>query len=496
MIAKNSKTIIIGAGIAGIASAIRLALKGYQVTVYESNAYPGGKLSRFNQGQYSFDAGPSLFTMPHYVDELFLLANKKPEDYFTYKKLDEVCRYFWDDGTSLTATANRETFCKNVEAKTTSTKSELIKYLKKSSTIYKITHQVFLEKSLQKLTTYLSLNTLKSVFNFGKIDAFRTMAEANEAFFTDPKMVQYANRFATYNGSNPYQAPATLNVIPHLEQNLGVYFPRNGMHSIITSLVTLAEELGVKFCYNTFVDEICVQNKTVTGIIVKKEFIPANIIVSNMDIYFTYTQLLRTQKQPIKILKQQRSSSALIFYWGIKQNFEQLGLHNILFSNNYKAEFEAIFNDKTIAIDATIYINISSKQKPDDAPNDAENWFVMINVPNNTGQNWDDLIAQARSNIINKINKQFSIDIESLIENESILDPRSIQTNTQSYQGSLYGTSSNNQFAAFLRHANFSSKIKNLYFAGGSVHPGGGIPLSLLSAKIVVDLIKPFYAKT
>ncbi|TAF46402.1 MAG: phytoene desaturase [Sphingobacteriales bacterium] len=484
------KAIIIGAGIAGIASAIRLAVKGYNVTVYEANAEAGGKLVRFKQGAYSFDAGPSLFTMPNYVTELFTLAGKKPEDYFTYQKLDEVCRYFWADGTTLSASADSEIFGQQVAEKTKSSALELNRYLKKSKTIYNITHHVFLEKSLQKLATYVSFKTLKSVFNFGKIDAFKTMAQANEAFFTDPKMVQYANRFATYNGSNPYQAPATLNVIPHLEQNMGAYFPDKGMYSIVQSLVKLAQELGVKFCYNTFVDEICVQHKAATGILIKDEFIDANVVVSNMDIYFTYTQLLRKQTPPKAVLKQHRSSSALIFYWGIKQSFAQLGLHNILFSDDYKAEFEAIFKQKSIAADATIYINISSKLKPDDAPRGCENWFVMINVPNNTGQNWDALIAKARTHIIQKINHQFGIDVQTLIENESILDPRSIQTNTQAYQGSLYGTSSNNQFAAFLRHANFSSKIKNLYFVGGSVHPGGGIPLSLLSANIVADLIK------
>lgn len=483
------KAIIIGAGIAGIATAIRLAVKGYQVTVYEANAYPGGKLAHFKQGDYSFDAGPSLFTMPQYVTELFKLAHKNTDDYFTYKKLDEVCRYFWADGTKFSASANTHIFANEVEKNTKSKASELSKYLSKSRTIYKITHHVFLEKSLHKLATYLSLKTLKSVFNFGNIDAFRTMAQANQSFFTDPKMQQYANRFATYNGSNPYKAPATLNVIPHLEQNLGTYFPCKGMYSIVQSLVKLANDLGVKFIYNTLVDEICVKNKTVSGILVKQNFVPANVVVSNMDVYFTYTRLLKNHKAPNKILQQERSSSALIFYWGIKQKFTSLGLHNILFSNNYKTEFETIFDKKTIPTDATIYINISSKHKPNDAPPDCENWFVMINVPNNTGQNWDELIAQARTNIIAKINQQFKVDLETLIVNESILDPRQIESRTFSYQGSLYGTSSNNQFAAFLRHANFSSKIKNLYFAGGSVHPGGGIPLSLLSAKIVSNLI-------
>ncbi|MFC5285160.1 1-hydroxycarotenoid 3,4-desaturase CrtD [Pedobacter alpinus] len=484
------KAIIVGAGLAGIASAIRLSIKGYEVAVYEANDYAGGKLSDFKQGDFRFDAGPSLFTMPQYVDELFELAGKNPKDDFEYEKLDTICKYFWDDKTTLTAFADVDKFATEVEENTKSDAKELKNFLKKSETIYDITHEVFLEKSLHLLNTYTNTNTAKSFLRFGEIDAFRTMAKANQSFFKDDKMVQYANRFATYNGSNPYKAPATLNIIPHLEQNFGAYFPKGGMYAITKSLVKLAEDLGVVFKYNIIVDDIVVEDKIVKGIKVKQQFIAADVVISNMDVYFTYKKLLKDQKQPQQILKQERSSSALIFYWGIKQEFKQLSLHNIFFSNNYKQEFEAIFKDESICNDPTVYVNISSKYHIEDAPKGCENWFTMVNVPNNTGQNWETLIAETRKNIIKKLNKNLEVDLENLIENESILDPRTIESKTSSFRGSLYGTSSNNQFAAFLRHANFSKQIKNLYFVGGSVHPGGGIPLALLSAKIVADMVK------
>lgn len=484
-----AKAIIIGAGIAGIGTAIRLAVKGHNVQVFESNSYAGGKLSSFTQGDYRFDAGPSLFTMPQYVDELFLLAGKNPKDYFNYKKLNEVCKYFWDDGTFLSASANIEEFAKEIESKTTSKGSEIKNFLSKSERIYDITNKVFLEKSLHKASTFLNLNTFKSFLRFGEIDAFRTMAKANQSFFTDEKMVQYANRFATYNGSDPYQAPATLNVIPHLEQHFGAFFPDEGMVSITNSLVKLAEDLGVKFHFNKQVEEISLARKKINGVKVNNQLIESDIVISNMDVYFTYKKLLKDETQPKKILKQERSSSALIFYWGIKKEFPSLGLHNIFFTNNYEKEFEYIFKSKTLYHDPTVYINISSKLKKDDAPQGCENWFTMINVPNNIGQDWEAFKKEARQNIIKKINKVLNIDLEALIENETILDPVLIESRTSSYQGSLYGTSSNNQFAAFLRHANFSKKIKDLYFVGGSVHPGGGIPLALLSAKIVAEHI-------
>jgi phytoene desaturase len=487
----SKKALIIGAGIAGIASAIRLAIKGYQVEVYEANSYPGGKLSQFEQDGYRFDAGPSLFTMPQYVDELFELAGKTPTDYFRYQRLDAVCKYFYEDGTRLIAYADADKFGSEIQQQTGESAAAVNEYLENSSKIYSITNHVFLERSLHLLKTYLRWDTFKSILRFGKIDAFRSMHKANQGFFKDKRIVQFFDRYATYNGSNPYAAPATLNVIPHLEQYFGAYFPEGGMYNITSCLVALAGSLGVKFHYNNPVAEIVLEGYKVEGIRTRDGIIEGNIVVSNMDIWFTYHRLLNAHPElhPKKILSQERSSSALIFYWGIRGEFKELDLHNIFFSADYEAEFDHIWQKKDICNDPTIYLNISSKYKPDDAPNACENWFVMINVPANTGQDWDALIAEARKNILNKLSRLLGKEISPLIANESILDPRSIESRTSSYQGSLYGTSSNSQFAAFLRHANKSSKIKGLYFCGGSVHPGGGIPLCLLSAKIVSSLI-------
>ncbi|MEO6520376.1 MAG: 1-hydroxycarotenoid 3,4-desaturase CrtD [Mucilaginibacter sp.] len=483
------KAIIIGAGIAGIATAIRLAVKGYDVEVFEANSYAGGKLSEIHLGEYRFDAGPSLFTMPQYVDELFELAGKAQQ--FKYHKLDINCQYFYEDGTTLTAYADEVKFMKEVAEFTDEDPANVMRYFKNSRNIYHITNHVFLERSLRRLKTYLRWDTVKSIFRFGQIDAFRSMHQANVDFFKDKRMVQFFDRYATYNGSNPYQAPATLNVIPHLEQHFGAYFPEGGMYSITTSLVELAKSVGVRFNYNSPVDEIVLNGLKVKGVKVRGELHVANVVVSNMDVWFTYNKLLKSypKLQPKKILKQERSSSALIFYWGIGKGFAELDLHNIFFSADYQAEFNAIWKERGIYHDPTVYVNISSKFKPDDAPAGCENWFVMINVPANMGQDWDALIAEARKNILNKLSQRLGEDIGSLIRCESVLDPRAIERITSSYQGSIYGTSSNGQFAAFLRHANRSPKVKDLYFCGGSVHPGGGIPLALLSGKIVSDWV-------
>ena len=501
------KIAIIGAGIGGIATAIRLANKGHEVEVFEANNYPGGKLSEFQQGKYRFDAGPSLFTMPQFVTELFELSGRNPDDYFQYLKLPEVCRYFWDDGTRLNVSADINEFAKDAEKQLGEPAENIIQFLKEAAFKYEILSGLFLEDSLHKVSTWTSKKAFKGYLNLPKLGIFGTMNKANESFFKQPKTVQLFNRYATYNGSDPYQTPATLNIIPHLEYNVGAFFPKDGMFGITQSLVNLAKDLGVKFHFGMKVEQINtapllpeeankkkfsnIRKLKVEGITVPPLGVRGlDVVISNMDVTPTYRKLLPKAKHPDKILNQAKSGSGLIFYWGIKKEFKELGLHNIFFSNDYKTEFEHQFQKKTIYHDPTIYLNITSKYKKDDAPEGCENWFILLNAPANEGQDWDKIIAEARQNVIDKLSRNLGVNVGDLIENESILDPRSIEMRTSSAQGALYGNSSNNKFAAFLRHANFSSDIKNLYFVGGSVHPGGGIPLALSSAKIVADMIE------
>lgn len=480
---------MIGAGIAGIAAAVRLAVKGHQVDVFEANSYPGGKLSEIIADGFRFDAGPSLFTMPELVDELFVLAGENPREHFNYTRLPVTCQYFFEDGTRITAFSDKEKLVEELHQKTGEPKVNISRALANSAALYRYLAPLFMQKSLHKVSTFINKDAFKAYLNLFKLDFFRSMDQANTAFFNDSRIIQLFNRYATYNGSDPYQAPATMNIIPHLEFGRGAYFPDGGMYDITMSLFKLAKKLGVAFHFNARVHKICTNSGKAIGIRVGEEECAYDRIICNMDVVSAYRHLLQNEKQPERLLRQPKSSSALIFYWGIRKSFEDLDLHNIFFSRNYRKEFDAIFNKKDIDDDPTVYLNITSKYKKNDAPEGCENWFAMINVPNNTGQDWDKLIELARRNIRKKLSRILNSDIDKLVVTEAILDPRLIESKTFSAQGALYGNSSNSRYAAFLRHANFSSQIKHLYFCGGSVHPGGGIPLSLLSAKIASNLI-------
>ena len=484
------KAIVIGSGIGGIATALRLRSMNYDVTVFENNNFPGGKLTSFDLGPYRFDAGPSLLTMPHFIDELFVLFNENPRDHFNYIKKDISCKYFWDDGIKLNAYSDKSKFTKEIN-KVLGVKEYVVSnYLLKAKRKYELTKSMFLEQSLHKLKTYLSKDLLIGLFNVFSFQISKTLNQVNKAELEESHLVQLFNRFATYNGSSPYKTPGMMTLVQHLEQEYGTFVSDKGMNNITNSLYDLAIRQGVNFKFDSYVSEILVNNQRAFGVKVGEKHYKSDVVISNMDIVPTYRHLLKNHYQPEKTLNQERSSSALIFYWGIKKEFKNLDLHNIFFSNDYEKEFKSIFEDNIICDDPTIYINITSKDVKGDAPENCENWFVMINSPNDSGQDWDNIINEVKSNVLKKINKILKVNIEDFIEHEKVYTPKTIERNTQSYMGSLYGSSSNNLMSAFLRHPNFSNKILNLYFCGGSVHPGGGIPLCLLSAKIVSQLIK------
>jgi len=490
----SKKVIIIGAGVGGMATAIRLNLLGYTVQVFEKNDYPGGKLSHFETNGYRFDAGPSLFTCPYLIEELFDLAKEPIASYFEYQKLELACKYFYDDGVCIQAYTNKAAFAAELQAKTNEPSENLYQYLNHASSAYNHIGLIFLRHSLHAIKTLFTAPIIKAIDRLKLAYLFKSLNDYNAAAFKSPKLVQLFNRFATYNGSNPYKAPAMLSMIAHLEHNEGAFYPKGGMISITNALYRLAVKLGVQFSFGQSVQQIITENNQVKGVMVENEQLDAEIVVSNMDVYFTYKNLLQDATRAAKVKKQERSSSAFIFYWGMNKSFPKLDLHNIFFSTDYKAEFNALFNTGLPFEDPTVYVNITNKLEPGThAPLGKENWFVMVNVPANTGQDWNALEQFYRQAIIHKLNKILGDNIEPYIEVSKVLTPVTIESRTASYMGSLYGTSSNSKMAAFMRHPNFSKKTSGLYFVGGSVHPGGGIPLCLSSAAIVSNLIQDKY---
>jgi phytoene desaturase len=486
-----SKIAVIGGGIGGLSVAIRLAYKGYDVELFEQNSSLGGKANEIRESGFRFDTGPSLVTMTFVIDELFAFAGEKMSDYFSFQNLDLLCKYFYPDATILNAYHNKEKFYSEIESKTKDNRQSLIKFYNYCSDIYKYTSDTFLFNDNISLKYLFNKSSLKALLNIGKIDLFRTMDEAVSSFFTDEKLIQLFNRYATYNGSNPYKIPATFNIITHVENSIGGGYIEGGMYKLVSSLQNLAVKKGVKIRLNSQVEKINYDSGKITEIKVNGEGKAFDIVISNSDVLSTYENLLQDThfKTAQKYKQLEPSTSAIVFYWGVKKITDTTDVHNILFAENYKKEFDFLFNKKICSDDLTIYIYISSKFSKDDAPEGFENWFVMVNAPYDNGQNWSEEIKKVRNNIIGRIDKTFGINLNDNIVFEKIMTPKDMMEKTSSTKGSIYGISSNDKMAAFFRQINKSKDIEGLYFCGGSAHPGGGIPLVILSGKKAADAI-------
>ena len=367
-----------------------------------------------------------------------------------------------------------------------SDEKNVLDYLVKSEELYENSGALFIENSLHKLKTFFSFKALKSLPYLISVENSKSLHAKNKKYLNSEKLIQIFDRYATYNGSSPYKTPGMMSMIPHLEQNIGTFFPKGGMRSLVDALYQLALKLKVDFNFNSEVNSFNVENSSISSIVVNDVPVKADLFISNMDVALTYKKLLKDNKTFKSETAKERTSSGVVFYWGINKVFEDLDLHNIFFSSDYHHEFNQIFEHDEFPKDPTIYVNITCKHELIDAPEGKENWFVMVNVPSSFNYSNEE-IELLKNRVLIKLSKLLKVELSPLILTEEILHPKKIKNNTNAYLGALYGTASNSVISAFNRHSNFSTRYKNLYFVGGTVHPGGGIPLCLNSAKIVVD---------
>ena len=483
------KAVIIGSGIGGMSSAIRMAAMGFETHVFEQNSFYGGKINSKSIQGYRFDRGPSVFTEPHLVDEVLSLNNFSKND-FTYTKLPISCCYFFEDGTRIALPTGSRAVAKSLSDEFGEDQRNIEKILKRLELNYKAVYAVFIQASLHRLRHWLNRNLINAIYRIPFYGLFSSMNSVNTKSFKNPKTTQIFNRFATYNGSDPHRSNGMFNIIAHLELNVGPFMPKGGMVSISDALYNKAIDIGIQFHFNSRVDEILYSDGKVNGYACAGKNYECDVVVSNMDIHFTYEKLLPRLKGPRKILNQEKSSSAIVFYWGIRKSFSQLDVHNIFFSGDYEGEFKSIFQKKMLTNDPTVYIHISSKMEKRDAPTGCENWFVMVNAPIDIGQDWQVQREEVRANILRKLDKLLNEDISQLIEVEEVLDPVKMERMYSGKNGSIYGNASNSVFSSFYRHPNYAPSLKGLYFSGVTVHPGGGIPLALNSAAIVQKCVK------
>ena len=504
---ENKRIAVIGGGLGALSGAIRLAQLGFSVQLFEKNPKIGGKVNEVVLENYRFDTGASLLTMPFVIDELFDFAGFKRSDYLDFVPIDPICRYFFPDGSMMDASADQRKMETAIAQLSPNDVKAYKRFLKYAERIHDLTAEIFMFTPIHEFRKLMRPQYFRTLFRLHQIDPFRTVHQSVSRFFSDPRLVQLFDRYATYNGSDPFQAPATLNIIPYIEYGLGGYYIKGGIYRLVEALEAVARERGVQIYTSAEVEHICRVGKRVNGVQVNGETVDADYVLCGADAVVAYHELILTknatptsmlkarvlgqghQHQRKKVNQLEPSLSGMVFLWGIKGKHPKLVHHNIIFSSDYNAEFRQIFKHQRVPDEPTIYIAITSKADAAHAPVDGENWFVLLNMPYLVpGQRWKKEKVRMRAVVLDRL-KQLGFDIANQIEVEQIYTPEDFAELYASNQGSIYGVSSNSKTTAFKRLPNRSRLLKGLYFAGGSVHPGGGIPLVMLSGKMAATLI-------
>lgn len=495
------KIVVVGAGVGGLACAVRLAKKGHAVTIFEASSHVGGKCRTEWIDGYAFDTGPSLLTLPAVYRDLFLKTGKRLEHILTLDPVDPSFTYIFHDGKKITFPnlSHNGTVAAISEQLGEDAGKAWHEILQRAEAMWESSRESFIEGELRSPLQLLKRPHLLS--DLKTIAPLTSLRSLTSSITTNPYLKKIIDRYATYTGSDPRKVPAVLLTIAFVEEAFGAWHIQGGLGSLPLSLEKRANELGVEIHLNTRVTSI----KTIDGIAkgVKLQDgreIEADIVVANADAEIVYNSLLPPMKETRRARKALRkatpSLSGFSLLLGLRGRSD-LSHHTVFFPEDYDDEFDAIFQRKEPVPDPAIYI--CNPQDPLMVKKEnSESWFVLINAPRHepeSGCDWTapGLKEKYADHIINLMESK-GLQIRSRLEVLEIRTPADLESQTNAPGGSIYGTSSNGPRSAFLRAKNRSA-IKNLYCVGGSAHPGGGLPLVGISAEIVAEAIEELSAQ-
>lgn len=486
MVGRQTRVVVVGAGIGGLACAIDLAALGHEVRVLERFSVAGGKARAIRLGSAAVDAGPTVLTMPWVFDELFENAGASFRSALPLERPDIVARHTWSGGTSLDLHSDVRASADAIGSCFGAAEARAyIEFCADAKGIYEFSEQPFLRSQRMGLAGLVQRFGAAGLSAFARIDCHRSMARALEARFAEPRLRQLFGRYATYCGCSPYEAPATLNLIAHVE-NAGVYRVRSGMSGLVAALAELARSLGVEILHDHRVDRIVVERGRVAGVIARGELHEADRVVFNGDISALGAGLLgeaasRSAKPTPRGL---RSLSAVTWALVARTRGAPLVHHNVFFSDDYRAEFDALLCAERVPADPTIYVCAQDRASSDDGIDGAEErLLVLVNAPA-TGdrlERWSESEKHQCSTAMTRRLQALGLTLEPT--QSVVTTPREFHQLFPGTGGALYGPRSRGGLSVLARQG-ARTKIRGLYLAGGSVHPGPGVPMSALSGRL------------
>ncbi|MCP3029318.1 NAD(P)/FAD-dependent oxidoreductase [Halobacillus sp. A5] len=488
------QAIVVGAGLGGMSAAIRLSSDGYDVKLLEKNSSLGGKLNRREGKGFTFDTGPSILTMPWVLEQLFESVHRRVEDYMTIERVEPQWRTFFEDGTQLDVTSDLPTMLDEMAKVTDRPNRNLTDFLSYSQDMYELCMKSFYKYSIQDLQDLKSHHKLSELF---KMDPLSTIAKSTHKQFNNKYLEQLFNFFVMYVGSNPYSAPAILNQLVYVQLGLGIHYVKGGMYKIAEGMGALMDELRVDVRLNTPVQQLVVENEDVVGVETEDgEVHKADVVVSNLEAIPSYRRLApassKVKKETKSLAKKfQPTVSGLVLLLGTNKTFDHLKHHNFFFSEDPEKEFKEIFEKGVPADDPTIYIGISARSDETQAPDGKDNLFVLTHVPplkngKRKPVDWD----QYRETVLDKLERMGMEGVKDSIEFEYRFTPEDLESLYGPNGGSIYGIAADKKTNGGFKIPSKSQIFNNLYFVGGSTHPGGGVPMVTLSGQLTADLIK------
>lgn len=486
--AKGQRAVVIGGGLGGLATAVRLAAAGWRVTLCEQGPRLGGKMNSLERGGFRFDTGPSLITMPWVFEELFAAAGSSLAAHVSLAPMRPLADYVYDDSTRLTYSTSLPEWLASVRQLEPRDADGFMRFMRLGARLFELSRETFLRRPPLAPP---DMRALRAMRHLPLRRAWGNYHSTVAAHFRSPHLRQLYDRYPTYVGSSPYSSPATLAVIPYIEYAHGGWHVAGGLYRVVESLVALARCLGV--CLRTCARVRGIELNGARGVrgvrLACGEGLDADVVVMNGDAALTEV-LLGEAEAPAATAQGGRSLSGFVMLLGLRRRLETLAHHTVYFSSDYRAEFAQLFEGRRFPLDPTVYVCAPSRTDRALAPVGGETLFVMANAPA-TDRPWDERqTEEARARVFERLSKGGFPDIASDTVVSDVWTPDRFARDYMSPGGAIYGSHSHGWRSAFLRPPNRHPRVRGLYHVGGSSHPGGGTPTVLLSACITTELIR------
>ena len=495
----DNRVIVVGGGLGGLATACTLAARGYAVVLCDKNDWTGGKAAVHEEAGFRFDMGPTILTIPAVLKRIFDEANQPLETALDLVPLDPQWRSFFTDGTTLDLHADVELMKKELEkfSPGSGAGDGYARFMDLAEKLHKISDDFFFWKSIGGLKDMFDPKRSVTVSMLREVMRMRpghSVAGTVRSYVPDSRAAQMLDHYTQYVGSCPESSPAVLSGIAHMQSNDGVWYPRGGTGAVPKALTKLALSLGVEIRTNTAIRQIIVKNNRAVGVLTADgETIRGGAVVSNSDSVRTHQELLdgRPQKRFLGRRNYEPACSGVVLYLGLDRRYEQLLHHNFVFSDDPHKEFDAIYRKGEPAPDPTCYVCAPAVTEPEVAPPGCESLYVLVHTPYlRPHHKWSDMLPAYRDRIIEKLKQTAGLeDIEQHIVVEKALTPQDIQDRYHVLDGAIYGLASHGRFLGAFKPANRSPDVEGLYMAGGSAHPGPGMPMVLMSGWIAGDCV-------